>query len=116
LVAARQAPDRFGTYLATALSAVFGLQALVNMAVVLRVIPAKGITLPFMSYGGSSLLVSMASVGLLLSISRRPDPWRISDQRRRRGNKPAKERGKAARARAGARPNLRKPTLEPASA
>jgi cell division protein FtsW len=116
LVAARQAPDRFGTYLATGLSAVFGLQALVNMAVVLRVIPAKGITLPFMSYGGSSLLVSMASVGLLLSISRRPDPWKISDQRRRRGNKPRKERGKPAKTRTGARPNVRKPTLEPASA
>lgn len=116
LVAARQAPDRFGTYLATGLSAVFGLQALVNMAVVLRVIPAKGITLPFMSYGGSSLLVSMASVGLLLSISRRPDAWRISDQRRRRGNKPRKARSASARTRAGARPNVRKPTLEPATA
>ena len=83
LVIARQAPDRFGTYLAVGLSALFGLQALVNMAVVLRVIPAKGITLPFVSKGGSSLLASMLAVGLLLSISRRPRPWRISDQRQR---------------------------------
>ena len=45
------------------------------MAVVLSVMPAKGITLPFVSYGGSSLLVSMASIGVLLSISRRPEPW-----------------------------------------
>ena len=83
LLVARRASDRFGTYLATGLSSLFGLQALVNMAVVLEVIPAKGITLPFLSYGGSSLLTSLAGVGLLLSISRRPQAWRISDQRRR---------------------------------
>jgi cell division protein FtsW len=84
LVIARQASDRFGTYLATGLSALFGLQALVNMAVVLELVPAKGITLPFLSYGGSSLLASLAAVGILLSISRRPDPWRLSDERGRR--------------------------------
>jgi cell division protein FtsW len=83
LLIARRASDRFGTYLATGLSGLFGLQALVNMAVVLEVIPAKGITLPFLSYGGSSLLTSLAGVGLLLAISRRPDAWQISDQRRR---------------------------------
>lgn len=83
LVIARQAEDRFGTYLALGLSALFGLQALINMAVVLSVMPAKGITLPFVSYGGSSLLVSMASIGVLLSISRRPEPWAISDMRGR---------------------------------
>jgi hypothetical protein len=65
LVTARQAPDRFGTYLAVALSALFGFQALINMAVVLNLIPAKGITLPFLSYGGSSLMVSMGAVGIL---------------------------------------------------
>jgi len=59
----------------------------VNMGVVLRVIPAKGITLPFVSYGGSSLLASMGAAGLLLCISRRPSPWRISDQRSGRRNK-----------------------------
>ena len=84
---ARNAPDRFGTYLAIALSALFGFQAMINMAVVLDVIPAKGITLPFLSYGGSSLLVSMGAVGILLAISRRPRPWRISDQRG--GRRPA---------------------------
>ncbi len=84
LTIARQASDRFGTYLATGLSALFGLQALVNMAVVLELIPAKGITLPFLSYGGSSLLASLGAVGILLSISRRPAPWRLSDQRGRR--------------------------------
>lgn len=84
LVVARTASDRFGTYLAIGLSSLFGLQALINMAVVLAVMPAKGITLPFISYGGSSLLVSMASVGVLLSISRRPEAWAISDMRGRR--------------------------------
>ncbi len=88
LVAARTAPDRFGTYLAVALSALFGFQALINMAVVLDIIPAKGITLPFLSYGGSSLLVSMGAVGILLSISRRPKPWRVSDQRTSRAPQP----------------------------
>ncbi len=91
LVIARQASDRFGTYLATGISALFGLQALINMSVVLELIPAKGITLPFLSYGGSSLLASMGAVGILLSISRRPAAWRMSDQRgRRRIRLPAK--------------------------
>lgn len=99
LAVARRAQDRFGTYLATGLSALFGLQALVNMAVALEVIPAKGITLPFLSYGGSSLLTSLCAVGILLSISRRPAPWRISDMRgrgrsRRRRHSP-KERTSA---------------------
>jgi len=92
LVAARTAPDRFGTYLAIALSSLFGFQALINTSVVLDIIPAKGITLPFLSYGGSSLLVSMGAVGILLAISRRPRPWRISDQRSRRAPAPAPTR------------------------
>lgn len=85
---ARVAEDRFGTYLAAGLSALFGLQALVNMGVVLEVIPAKGITLPFLSYGGSSMLAGMGAIGILLSISRSPDAWRWSDQRSRNRVKP----------------------------
>jgi cell division protein FtsW len=102
---ASAAPDRFGTYLAIGVSGLFGLQALVNVAVVLEVIPAKGITLPFLSYGGSSLLASLAAVGILLSISRHPTPWRIADQRARR--RPPK---KIATRRDAARPsNVRRP-------
>mgnify|MGYP002619508180 CR=1 FL=1 len=112
LVVARQAPDRFGTYLAAGLSALFGLQAIVNMAVVLEVIPAKGITLPFLSYGGSSLLASLAAVGLLLSISRRPMQWRISDQRGRR-RKPEPDPGKPAPRTGG---NKRREPATPATA
>ncbi len=115
LVAARHAPDRFGTYLAVGLSFLFGMQALVNMAVVLDVIPAKGITLPMLSYGGSSLVTSMGAVGLLLSISRRPRPWRWSDQRaaRRDGRR---ARGRAtARSEQGQRPaNRRRRAAAPA--
>ena len=49
----------------------FGAQALVNLAVAMAMLPTKGLTLPFVSYGGSSLLVSRAAMGILLSISRR---------------------------------------------
>jgi cell division protein FtsW len=111
LVIARQAQDRFGTYLALGLAALFGLQALINMAVVLSVMPAKGITLPFVSYGGSSLLVSMASIGVLLSISRRPVPWAISDMRgRRRAERAGRRSASAEPARdpRGVRANVRK--------
>lgn len=105
LVIARQAHDRFGTYLAVGLSALFGLQALINMAVVLAVMPAKGITLPFVSYGGSSLMVSMASIGVLLSISRRPEPWAISDMRGRRRRGTAADRGQGKRSARRRKPN-----------
>ncbi len=109
LVIARTAADRFGTYLAIGLSALFGLQALINMAVVLALMPAKGITLPFVSYGGSSLLVSMAAVGVLLSISRRPEPWALSDMRGRTRKSSMPRRDVVLPGRAGVRANVRKP-------
>lgn len=63
-----RARDLFGAYLATGLTALLGLQAAINMAVVSGIMPTKGLSLPFLSYGGSSLLVSMAAVGILLNI------------------------------------------------
>jgi cell division protein FtsW len=48
----------------------FGVQALTNLAVAMAIFPTKGLTLPFLSYGGSSLLVNAAAIGILLSISR----------------------------------------------
>jgi cell division protein FtsW len=48
----------------------FGLQALINLAVAMAMLPTKGLTLPLVSYGGSSLLVSTAAMGILLGISR----------------------------------------------
>jgi cell division protein FtsW len=68
--AALRAPDDFGAFLAFGLSAMFGVQALVNLAVALAVLPTKGLTLPFVSYGGSSLLVNAVAAGILLNISR----------------------------------------------
>jgi cell division protein FtsW len=68
--AALRAPDDFGAFLAFGLSATFGVQALVNLSVALAILPTKGLTLPFVSYGGSSLLVNAVAAGILLSISR----------------------------------------------
>jgi len=64
------APDTFGALLATGITAWLALQAFINIAVVVVLLPITGITLPFLSAGGSSLLVSFAAVGILLSISR----------------------------------------------
>lgn len=66
-----QAEDDYGSYVAFGISTLFGIQVLVNLAVAMAIVPTKGLTLPFLSYGGSSLLVNAAAVGLLLSISRR---------------------------------------------
>ncbi len=68
--AALRAPDDFGAYLAFGISTLFALQTLVNLSVALAILPTKGLTLPFVSYGGSSLLVNAAAVGILLNITR----------------------------------------------
>jgi cell division protein FtsW len=64
------AADDYGSFLAFGISTLFGVQALVNLCVAMAILPTKGLTLPFISYGGSSLLVNAAAVGVLLSISR----------------------------------------------
>jgi cell division protein FtsW len=63
------APDAFGCYLALGLTILMGAQGLVNLAVVLGLLPTKGLTLPFVSYGGSSLMTMLAAAGILLSVS-----------------------------------------------
>lgn len=65
------APDRFGMLLAGGIAAWFGVQAIINLGGVTGVMPVTGLTLPFFSAGGSSLFVSMAAAGLLLSVARR---------------------------------------------
>jgi len=67
---AMAAPDAFGTVLAGGITFSFIFQALINMAVVTATVPFSGIPLPFISFGGSSLVVSMTGIGLLLAISR----------------------------------------------
>jgi cell division protein FtsW len=63
------APDRFGSLLALGITMMVVLQALVNISVVTKLLPTKGIPLPFVSAGGSSLLISMVAMGILLNIS-----------------------------------------------
>ena len=69
VVIARRAPDLFGTLLASGLTALIVGQALMNMGVSLGMLPTTGIPLPFISAGGTSLVTSLAAVGLLLGIS-----------------------------------------------
>ncbi len=65
---ALDAPDRFGSLVAVGLTTALGLQVCVNMGVTLGLLPTKGLTLPFLSYGGTSLLFNMASIGVLMNI------------------------------------------------
>jgi cell division protein FtsW len=67
---ALRAPDTFGALLAAGITAWLCLQAFINIGVVVALLPVTGITLPFISAGGSSLIISFAAVGILLSISR----------------------------------------------
>ncbi|MBI5682551.1 MAG: putative lipid II flippase FtsW [Deltaproteobacteria bacterium] len=62
------ASDLYGTYLAIGVTLLVSLQAVVNMAVVTGLLPTKGLVLPFISYGGSSLVINMIGVGILLNI------------------------------------------------
>jgi cell division protein FtsW len=71
---AMSAPDTFGALTATGITAWLTLQAFINIGVVVVLLPITGITLPFISAGGSSLVVSFAAVGILLSISRETSP------------------------------------------
>jgi len=65
---ARHAADLFGSYLAIGLTAALGLQICINMGVALGLLPTKGLTLPFLSYGGTSLVLNMATIGILMNI------------------------------------------------
>jgi cell division protein FtsW len=64
-----RSPDPFGRHLAWGLTTVIVLQALINVSVAVALLPTKGIPLPFLSYGGSSLVVSMTACGVLLNVS-----------------------------------------------
>lgn len=69
-VIARSADTLFGTFLAAGITIHLGLQMVINTGVTLGLLPTKGLTLPFMSYGGTSLVMSMAAMGILMNIGR----------------------------------------------
>ncbi len=64
-----RAPDKFGAFLALGLTTMIAVQALINISVVLGLMPTKGIPLPFVSAGGSSLLINLVGMGILLNVS-----------------------------------------------
>jgi cell division protein FtsW (lipid II flippase) len=84
-VIAAAAPDGFSKLLAVGLATVVGLQAFIIIGGVIRLIPLTGVTLPFMSYGGSSVVTNFAIAALLLLVSHRSvRPWRPRPRRRER--------------------------------
>ena len=70
LRAAWRVPDEYAAYLAAGMTLFIGLQAFTNLAVAMGLLPTKGLALPFVSYGGSSLLVNAAAAGIVLNVSR----------------------------------------------
>lgn len=72
---------------ASALSASFGLQGIINMASTLHLMPTKGMTLPFISYGGSSLLATALGMGMLLAITRKTFMRRTKMSATKKGKK-----------------------------
>ena len=77
--------DPFIRLAATGLACTFGVQAMINMGVAVRLLPAKGMTLPFVSYGGSSLIAGGLAVGMLLAYTRSRPQGEIGDIFQRRG-------------------------------
>lgn len=79
--AALMAPDRFGTLLGIGIITGIIVQALFNISVVISIVPAKGIPLPFISYGGSSVILTLVAVGVLLNISQQSAGSENADDR-----------------------------------
>lgn len=82
LVIARRAPDGLGTLLASGLSVWIAIEAFINMAVMVGLLPFAGNALPFISAGGSSLVVVLAAVGILFNISRQAEKARAGEERK----------------------------------
>jgi cell division protein FtsW len=82
---ARRARDPFGKYIAMGFSSVIGIQALMNMMVGLKMLPPKGMVLPFLSYGGSSLVLHLAAIGILMNVSLKGADGIVTADDHRRG-------------------------------
>ncbi|MFN8017888.1 MAG: putative lipid II flippase FtsW [Acidimicrobiales bacterium] len=80
-----RARDRFSMLVATGITAWLGIQAFMNIGAVIGIMPITGVPLPFISYGGSALIVNLAAAGLLLNIARHPADPAPARSRRRRG-------------------------------
>lgn len=78
--------DPFARFAGTGLACVFGMQAMVNIGVAVRLLPTKGMTLPFVSYGGSSVIAAGITVGMLLALTRRRPQGEMADILRRTGH------------------------------
>ena len=68
-----RAKDNYGTLLAIGITSIIAIQAIINIAVVTGSMPVTGVPLPFISYGGSSLVVNLMAMGILMNISRQID-------------------------------------------
>jgi cell division protein FtsW len=89
--AATQSPDRFGALLALGLVAWVGAETLINVGAVVGVLPVTGIPLPFISFGGSSLVITMAAAGVLVNVARQGEAGgtlRIAGSSRRQVRSP----------------------------
>jgi cell division protein FtsW len=84
LTIAHRTRDRFGSLLAGGLTCMIGVQALMNVAVVTSSVPATGVPLPFISYGGSSLLFATLAVGMILNVSQFPTAVVAEEEKRER--------------------------------
>ncbi len=108
------APDSFGMVLASGITCSLVFQAIVNVGVVTATIPFTGIPLPFISFGGSSLVTSMASIGLLLAISRRTLPEDPQEKEERREVDHLRRRNRGPRLPGSGRRSRTKPLGRPA--
>ncbi len=81
-VIAVRSRDEFGLFVGVGFTLLFATQCLVNLGVAMGLLPTKGLTLPFVSYGGSSLVISLFAVGILLNISRRPAAVLLSAEKK----------------------------------
>ncbi len=81
-----RAPDRFGTYLSLGITVLIAFQALLNMGVVMGLLPTKGSTLPFISYGGTSFMMNLMAVGILINVHSQGVRSKNESLDRRRGD------------------------------